>query len=69
MTEQTPSQTNNLRKKLQKREQRILVRLKRAQRAQEKALEGYHRAEERLESHSPRTAHRGTFGTCPATNK
>ena len=49
MTEQTPSQTKNLRKKLQKREQRILVRLKKAQQAQEKALERYHRAEERLE--------------------
>jgi hypothetical protein len=49
MAEQTHSQTKNLRKKLQKREQRILVRLKWAQQAQAKALERYHRAEERLQ--------------------
>ena len=54
MTEQTPSQTKNLRKKLQKREQRILVRLKEAQQAQEKALERYHRAEERLQKRMAR---------------
>ena len=49
MTEQTASQTRNLRKKLQKREQRVLIRLKEAQQAQEKALERYHRAEELLQ--------------------
>jgi len=49
MTEQTASQTKNLRKKLQKREQRVLERLKEAQQAQAKALERYHRAEERLQ--------------------
>ena len=49
MTELTPSQTKNLRKKLQKREQRVLERLKEAQQAQAKALERYHRAEERLQ--------------------
>lgn len=54
MAEQTPSQTKNLRKKLQKREQRILVRLKWAQQAQAKALERYHRAEERLQKRMAR---------------
>src|SRR5712691_1649312 len=54
MTEQTPSQIKNLRKKLQKREQRILVRLKEARQAQEKALERYHRAEERLQKRMAR---------------
>jgi hypothetical protein len=54
MAEQTPSQTKNLRKKLQKREQRILVRLKEAQQAQAKALERYHRAEERLQKRMAR---------------
>jgi len=54
MTEQTPSQTKNLRKKLQKREQRILVRLKKAQQAQEKALKRYHRAEECLQKRMAR---------------
>src|SRR5690242_21451408 len=49
MTEQTTSQAKILRKKLQKREQRVLERLKEAQQAQEKALERYHRAEERLQ--------------------
>jgi hypothetical protein len=54
MAEQTPSQTKNLRKKLQKREQRILVRLNEAQQAQAKALERYHRAEERLQKRMAR---------------
>jgi hypothetical protein len=49
MTEQTASQTKNLRKKLQKREQRVLRQLKGAQRAQARALERYHLAEERLQ--------------------
>src|SRR6266487_1434880 len=48
MTEQTLSHSKNLRKKLQKQEQRIFARLKAAQKAQAKALERYHRAEERL---------------------
>jgi len=54
MAEQTPSQTKNLKKKLQKREQRILVRLKETQQAQAKALERYHRAEERLQKRMAR---------------
>jgi hypothetical protein len=49
MTEQTPSQMKNLRKKLQKREQRILVRLQGAQKAQARALERFHRDEARLQ--------------------
>lgn len=49
MTEQTPSQVKNLRKKLQKREQRILVRLQGAQKAQARALERFHRDEARLQ--------------------
>ncbi len=49
MTEQTPAQTKNLRKQLQKREQSIIARLRVAQKAQAKALERYHRAEERLQ--------------------
>jgi len=49
MTGQTASQTKNLRKHLQKREQRVLERLKAAQQAQQKAFERYHRAEERLQ--------------------
>jgi hypothetical protein len=49
MTEQTPSQMKNLRKKLQKREQRILGRLQEAQKAQARALERFHRDEARLQ--------------------
>jgi hypothetical protein len=49
MTGQTPSQMKNLRKKLQKREQRILGRLQAAQKAQARALERFHRAEIRLQ--------------------
>src|SRR6266566_9903062 len=49
MTEQTPAQTKNLRKQLQKREKRILGRLRAARQAQAKALERVHRAEERLQ--------------------
>ena len=48
MIEQTASQKKNLRKKLQKRQQRVLERLKEARQAQARALERYHRAEERL---------------------
>ncbi len=54
MDEQAPSQAKNLRKKLQKREQLILKRLKEAQQAQTKALERYHRAEERLQKRMDR---------------
>ena len=49
MTEQTPSQMKILRKKLQKREQRILARLQEAQKAQARALERFHRDEARLQ--------------------
>jgi hypothetical protein len=49
MTDQIPSQMKNFRKKLQKREQRILERLQEAQKAQTKALERFHRAEIRLQ--------------------
>jgi hypothetical protein len=49
MTEQTASQTKNLRKKLQKREQRVLKRMKEAQQAQAKALERFQRAEKSLQ--------------------
>ncbi len=49
MTEHTAIQAKNLRKKLQKREQRIIERLKGAQKAQTRALERYHRAEEYLQ--------------------
>ncbi len=54
MTEQTLSHSKNLRKKLQKQEQRIFARLKAAQKAQAKALERYHRAEERLQKRMAR---------------
>jgi hypothetical protein len=49
MTEHTAIQAKNLRKKLQKREQRIIERLKGTQKAQTRALERYHRAEEYLQ--------------------
>jgi hypothetical protein len=49
MTEHTAIQAKNLRNKLQKREQRIIERLIEAQQAQARALERYHRAEERLQ--------------------
>ncbi len=49
MTELTAYQTKNLRKKLQKRERRVLERLEGARQAQARALERYHRAEERLQ--------------------
>ena len=54
MTEQTLSHSKNLRKKLQKQEQRIFARLKAAQKAQAKALVRYHRAEERLQKRMAR---------------
>jgi hypothetical protein len=49
MTEQTSTQSKNVRKKLQKREQRVLARLKKAQQAQAKALANYQLAEELLQ--------------------
>jgi hypothetical protein len=49
MVDRTPSRDKNLRKKLQKREQRILAQLQSAQQAQAKALERFHRAEARLQ--------------------
>jgi hypothetical protein len=49
MTDQMPSQDKNLRKKLQKQEQRILARLQKAQQAQVKASERFRRAEARLQ--------------------
>src|SRR6266568_4092710 len=54
MTEQTLSHSKNLRKKLQKQEQRIFARLNAAQKAQAKALERYHRAEECLQKRMAR---------------
>lgn len=49
MTRQAAFQKKHMRKKLQKKEQRICERLKEAQHVQAKALERYHRAQERLE--------------------
>ena len=54
MTEKIAYHTKNLRKKLQKKEQRVLERLKEAQQAQTKALERYHRSEERLQKRMAR---------------
>src|SRR6266487_6983171 len=49
MVDRTPSRDKNLRKKLQKREQRLLVQLQSAQQAQAKALARRNRAEARLQ--------------------
>ncbi len=49
MTGHTASHAKNIKKKILKREQRMLARLKAAQQAQARALEHYHRAEERLQ--------------------
>lgn len=49
MTDQKSTQNSDPRKKLQKREQRILERLQEARDAQVKALERFHRAEARLQ--------------------
>src|SRR5690348_15510774 len=49
MTGQTASHAKNRKKKLLKREQRVQKRLKAAQQAQARALEHYHRAEDRLQ--------------------
>ena len=57
MTEQTPTQAENLRKKLQKREQLILKRLKGAQQAHTKALKRYHRAEGLVQKRMDRIQH------------
>ena len=54
MTEKTAYHSKNLSKKLQKKEQRVLERLKEAQQAQTKALERYHRSEERLQKRMAR---------------
>ena len=54
MTKHTAIQAKNLRKKLQTREQRIIERLKEAQKAQTRALERYHRAEEHLQKRMAR---------------
>lgn len=57
MTDQKPTQNNDLRKKLQKREQRILERLQEARYAQAKALERFRRAEARLQKRMARVQH------------
>src|SRR5574337_88438 len=49
MTGHTASHVKNIKKKLLKREQRMLERLKTAEQAQANALERYHRAEESLQ--------------------
>ena len=49
MVDQTPSQDKNLKKKLQKREQRMLAQLQNAQEAQAKELKRFRRAEARLQ--------------------
>ena len=54
MTDQKPAQNSDPRKKLQKREQRILERLQEARDAQVKALERFHRAEARLQKRMDR---------------
>lgn len=54
MTDQKSTQNSDPRKKLQKREQRILERLQEARDAQVKALERFHRAEARLQKRMDR---------------
>ena len=54
MTDQKSTQNSDPRKKLQKREQRILERLQEARDAQVKALERFHRAEARLQKRMAR---------------
>src|SRR5207245_5631042 len=53
-TDQKPTQNGDPRKKLQKREQRILERLQQARDAQAKALERLRRAEARLQKRMAR---------------
>src|SRR5215472_10988771 len=57
MTGHTVSHAKSTKKKLLKREQRVLERLKAAQQAQARALERYHRAEERLQKRMARVQH------------
>ena len=52
--EERPAENNDLRKKLQKRERRVLERLQEAQEAQDKALERFRRAEARLQRRTAR---------------
>src|SRR5260221_12551773 len=54
MTDQQPTQNKDLRKKLQKREQRMLALLQEAQQAQANALDRFRRAEPRLQKRTPR---------------
>ncbi len=54
MTGHIASHAKNTKKKLQKREQRVLERLKASQQAQARALERYRRAEERLQKRMAR---------------
>src|SRR5260221_11426063 len=54
MTDQQPTQNKNLRKKLQKREQRMLALLQEAQQVQAKALDRFRRAEARLQKRTAR---------------
>src|SRR5947209_14083284 len=54
MTGHTASHARNTKKKTQKREQRVLARLKAAQQAHARALARYHHAEERLQKRMAR---------------
>lgn len=54
MTDQQPTQNKDLRKKLQKREQRMLALLQEAQQVQAKALDRFRRAEARLQKRTAR---------------
>ena len=54
MTDQQPTQNKDLRKKLQKREQRMLALLQEAQQAQANALDRFRRAEARLQKRTAR---------------
>src|SRR5258708_32245776 len=54
MTDQQPTQNKDLRKKLQKREQRVLAPLQEAQQAQANALDRFRRAEARLQKRTAR---------------
>src|SRR6266566_28040 len=54
MTDQQPTQNKDLRKKLQKREQRMLALLQEAQQAQANALDRFRRAEARLQTRTAR---------------
>src|SRR5260370_24402273 len=54
MTDQQPTRNKDLRKKLQKREQRMLTLLQEAQQAQAKASDRFRRAEARLQKRTAR---------------